>query len=315
MDYKILIVKNRFKKKLDFKRGFDWFSKNTPLKMVTEEINTDFDITFDKVGNHKYQGVIPSTKFYGSLRPLIPENKYHCVVLVYGNSADGIRVSACYGEPLYNQTEFISLCNVDDGGKTLNHELIHSFFKRLFRQGIILEDPMDTYLFNSDLKVDSVINTNREMALQTLKPYWDKVIYMKTKPIVYIKRNKSNSKQTIGKLKVAYNGKTFTCDTLELPDLNNLKNISCIPKGTYECRHTFSPRFFKFTYEILNVPNRSGIRIHSSNYYFQLNGCIALGNGLSDINKDGQLDVINSRQAISAFESILGYQQFTLVIE
>ena len=38
---------------------------------------------------------------------------------------------------------------------------------------------------------------------------------------------------------------------------------------------TYSNRFGKQTLQLLNVPGRSGIRIHSANLVSQLHGCIA----------------------------------------
>lgn len=145
-----------------------------------------------------------------------------------------------------------------------------------------------------------------EMALEDLKD---------TKPVVLIERTKSTKNQTLGKLTANNAGATFICDTLELAWKNNASNISCIPTGTYEAKWTLSPRFMKFTYEILNVKNRTGIRIHSANYFNQLNGCIALGSGLQDLNNDGELDIINSRKTIDLFNSFMGNKSFTLIIK
>ena len=102
--------------------------------------------------------------------------------------------------------------------------------------------------------------------------------------------------------------------TLELPDLNNQKNISCIPPGTYSCIHNYSPHFNKNTYEILNVPNRTGIRIHATNYFYELRGCIGIGKRLYDINNDKELDLLESKKAIEELEAILKRQPFTLTI-
>jgi len=110
------------------------------------------------------------------------------------------------------------------------------------------------------------------------------------------------------------NGFIKTFNTLELPDLNNQKNISCIPKGKYNCIHTYSQQFKKFTYEVLNVPNRKGIRIHATNYYYELRGCIALGNGIYDINNDKEIDLLNSKKAIEEFETLLIKHPFILTI-
>lgn len=132
-----------------------------------------------------------------------------------------------------------------------------------------------------------------------------------TMKTVIVKRETYESKQATGTLTV----EGFTCKTLERPDLNNQRNISCIPKGEYICKYTFSPKFMKYTYEVQNVPNRSSIRIHSGNYFFDIQGCILLGSALSDINKDGSKDVINSRITVNKLEQLLGKKDFKLIIK
>lgn len=309
MEYKILLVKNRYKKKPNFKTGLDWFEDNTPLKISIDEISTDFDFTFKEVGNGTFKGTVP--KDYAKLTEVVPRGKYHAVVLLLGNDIPGVRVSICEDVPLYPDTEFIYLAKDSDKGKTLNHELFHCFFKSLSRKGIHLMDQIDTYLNDSNLNAKV---SNRTMALELLKPYWSKIIEKKSEPTVTITRTKSNSKQVTGHLVATNGGAVYTCKTLELPWKNNASNISCIPIGTYDVAYTFSPRFMKFTYEIKNVIGRSGIRIHSANYASQLNGCIALGTGLTDINKDGELDTTNSRIAILAFEGFMLKKPFKLQI-
>lgn len=127
-------------------------------------------------------------------------------------------------------------------------------------------------------------------------------------------------KQILGILTVP--GKElFVCKTLELGWLNNQNNISCIPKGAYSCVWTRSNRLSAlagkdiFTYEILNVTGRAGIRIHSANYYYQLKGCIALGSATKDINADGELDVIHSGATVQQFNDLMKAQPFLLVIK
>lgn len=129
--------------------------------------------------------------------------------------------------------------------------------------------------------------------------------------VVTLTRDTDNGKQTTGTL----TADGFKCSTLERPWLDNKKNVSCIPKGKYHVVFSFSPKFMKGTYEILNVPNRSGVRFHSGNFVFDVEGCILLGNGYKDINGDGQLDIVNSRVAIKQFEDLLGRQPFTLIIK
>ena len=70
------------------------------------------------------------------------------------------------------------------------------------------------------------------------------------------------------------------CDTLEdrvRPEGEKVYGKTAIPEGTYEVKLTHSPRFKKILPEILNVPNFSGIRIHSLNKAEESEGCIGVG--------------------------------------
>jgi hypothetical protein len=133
---------------------------------------------------------------------------------------------------------------------------------------------------------------------------------------VIINRTSGNEKQTLGVLTVG----NFTAKTLELPDKNNASRVSCIPVGTYICKFTKSPLFSKnagkpvFTYAVLNVPNRAGIRIHSANYARQLLGCVALGAAHKDLDADGQLDIIHSGDTMRKFEEFMNREDFELTI-
>mgnify|MGYP001579009667 FL=1 len=79
--------------------------------------------------------------------------------------------------------------------------------------------------------------------------------------------------------------------------------------------YTLSPLFKKHTYEIQNVPNRAGIRIHSGNYTRQILGCILLGKTLTDIDGDGIIDVTDSSTTVNEFEKLMKFQSFTLKIQ
>jgi len=123
-------------------------------------------------------------------------------------------------------------------------------------------------------------------------------------------------KSTSGILSVPKeNGYAWIAKTLELPDKNNQPKISCIPKGTYQVQYTLSPSFKKHTYEIQGVPMRAGIRIHSGNFTRQILGCILIGKELVDIDKDGTIDITESRKTIEEFEALLNYEPFTLTIQ
>lgn len=166
--YKVLIVKNKYKKKLNWKKGIDHIESNTPLKLEIEEMSTSIDFKFRDVSNATFKGCVVDID-RNQLRQIIPENKYNAVVIVYGNDAPNIRVSITENEPLYPNTDLIQVVKESDGGKTFNHELFHAFFKKLSRRGIYLQDPMDTYRNDNDL--DST-DSNRADALKLLKPHW-----------------------------------------------------------------------------------------------------------------------------------------------
>lgn len=311
MKYPILIVKNNFNKKYNFKKGIEWF-KQTPLELDITEIETSIPLTFEKVKNDKVTGYTVDDRCKAELRKLIPQGKYKAVCLLYGDKAPGVRVGIADKNGLYPDTDFIEVVKYNDDGNQFNHELLHTICRRA---GI--EDPMDKCVVNGKVKYyynDKSLNaksSNRTIALERLKPYWDKLM---DEIDVVIKREPSSKKQTLGKLVATKNSATFSCETLELPDLGNKPNISCIPKGTYDVKWTFSPRFMKFTYEVMNVKGRTGIRFHSGNYYHQINGCILLGTARMDLNKDGELDVVSSQATIKSFEGFMQKSPFKLRI-
>lgn len=127
---------------------------------------------------------------------------------------------------------------------------------------------------------------------------------------IRIKRENDDGVQTLGTLMMP----GFSCKTLERPWKENKTGISCIPKGLYEARWTFSPKLVRYTYEVIKVPSRSGIRIHPGNYFFDIEGCILLGTGYGDINQDGYVDLLNSTATMKKFETLLAKKSFKLEI-
>ena len=127
-------------------------------------------------------------------------------------------------------------------------------------------------------------------------------------------RLEDNGKQTIGFLKVYKDGIVIeTMFTLELPWKNNEVGKSCIDTGMYKVEKYSSPKYPK-AYKILNVIGRSHILIHPANYYTQLRGCVALGKGVIDINKDNIKDVTNSGDALKRLIKIFNHEGFSLVV-
>ena len=99
----------------------------------------------------------------------------------------------------------------------------------------------------------------------------------------------------------------FKCRTLELPWLDNQRNISCIPEGYYDVDFRTSAKYPK--HFILNdVPGRSFILIHQANYVgsknpttgvSDLRGFIAVGSKYGDINADGIAEILNSMKTLN----------------
>lgn len=87
----------------------------------------------------------------------------------------------------------------------------------------------------------------------------------------------------------------YFCDTLEdkIRTLK-IKYETCIPEGDYQLTINYSNRFKKRMPLILDVPNFTGIRIHSGNTIQNTAGCILLGNaGLKDFLFESQVTFDN----------------------
>lgn len=113
---------------------------------------------------------------------------------------------------------------------------------------------------------------------------------------------------TIGKL---YIDDVYFCDTIEdtVRDLNKngkfdngekkVHSKTAIPYGIYEIKWTYSPRFKKYTPQLMNVPSFEGIRIHAGNTSADTEGCLILGKN-KQVGK-----VLNSRDTINKFYQII----------
>lgn len=134
--------------------------------------------------------------------------------------------------------------------------------------------------------------------------------------MVHIVRNINDPKQTRGRLTVLdddYHTARFSCNTLELEWNHNKRNISCIPEGEYKASKHISPTF-GLCIKIHNVPDRSDILIHAGNFYTDTKGCILVGKGYADINKDGIVDILHSRNTMDKLLEMLPYD-FDILIE
>lgn len=137
------------------------------------------------------------------------------------------------------------------------------------------------------------------------------------KPQVKITRYRGNDNQTLGSCVVLIDGFIKFCAvSLERGWLNNKRNVSCVPPGTYKMVLEYSNKFKTELWELKGVEGRSEIKFHLMNYYYNSAGCIGLGQLVKDINKDGQPDVTSSRNTMKAFHNALaGYTEVELIIE
>ena len=119
----------------------------------------------------------------------------------------------------------------------------------------------------------------------------------------------NEDKQTLGHFNLFEDGEVvFSCKSLELPDLDNQTDISCIPKGEYVCTKRFS-RDYGWHYLVKeldgeHVKARKWILIHFGNYYHNTRGCILLGQDFIDINQDGYRDVTSSRRTMRTMNKL-----------
>ena len=127
---------------------------------------------------------------------------------------------------------------------------------------------------------------------------------MKTIKIV---RDWQDENQTLGKCTIydENNKPLFSALSLERGWRSNQKRISCVPLGSYTAVLEWSNRFKQNLWELKKVPNRSECKFHSANFWYQLNGCIALGQKLFDIDKDGYHDVTSSKNTMKSFHQAL----------
>lgn len=123
-----------------------------------------------------------------------------------------------------------------------------------------------------------------------------------------LKRLHKTDKSIIGELSI---DGVFECYTLE--DVERKVKIdgkTAIPKGTYKVGVSMSNRFQKLLPILFEVPNFTGVRIHSGNVAENTEGCILVGNTRS-------LDFIGeSRKAFNKlFAKMKLAENITITIE
>ena len=328
---KILVLKNTL---IDITRSLSeataFFMKhNIFVEFTIQDVNIPVSV-------HKYlerQGFSPTTGlpakvgYFGlddyveiNIRNKVAEGLYEIVIFAWDLDTikpvpDGVITSFTMPNSIYQNTEYIQLAInqyiKDNNGITnrISHEIMHSLCYKASKAGIFYTDEMDkTHMGLDFYKNDNpnAVDGNYALTFANLKPFLDGY---KPRSVV-LTRNSDDGVQTLGTL--AYGG--FNCKTLERPWKNNQSNVSCIPIGTYNVNWTFSLRFLKYTYEVQNVKGRSGIRLHSGNYFFDIQGCILLGDRYGNLNVDKEVDILNSKVTIKKFEDLMQKRSFTLIV-
>jgi len=124
---------------------------------------------------------------------------------------------------------------------------------------------------------------------------------------IVLTRHFQTAQATYGSLIVQDGAKVlFSSVCLELPWKDNQARVSCIPEGEYDIVLEYSPAFKIDLWEIKGVPGRSECKIHTANYARQLNGCIAPGKTISDIDTDGIFDVTSSEATRKLLHAAMG---------
>jgi hypothetical protein len=98
--------------------------------------------------------------------------------------------------------------------------------------------------------------------------------------------------------------KLVVCNTIELPWLQNQRNVSCIPEGRYELRKRFIKKFGLHLL-VVDVPDRSWILIHPANdAKTQLKGCIAPVTQLTGPGKGSESRLANEKLKALVLEAL-----------
>lgn len=91
----------------------------------------------------------------------------------------------------------------------------------------------------------------------------------------------------------------FSCYTLEDPWKMNQRGVSCIPVGVYDLKWGVYNKGGYPAFEILDVPDRTYIKIHKGNTHLNVEGCIVLGEKLGYIG--GNWAITHSTKAFNRF--------------
>lgn len=103
--------------------------------------------------------------------------------------------------------------------------------------------------------------------------------------------------------------------TIKSPWIDNKRNISCIPEGSYELKPRFSEKF-KHHLQLENVSGRSLILIHPANdAKKELGGCLAPVSSLTGIGKGLNSRVLFQKLISLYYQAFERKENITLIIK
>lgn len=116
---------------------------------------------------------------------------------------------------------------------------------------------------------------------------------------------------TVGKLILPSGNKLFT---IEPPWKRNRQNVSCIPTGIYLCKKSKYNAGGYMTFEIMDVEDRTNIKLHKGNFDNDTKGC-PLINDMIGADHD-KLRGVSSGQAFREFwDEMSKFKEFVLEIK